>query len=294
MTGKHRIVVSTQNSPYHAWQAKVFYFSCVTRLDHQPIVIVHENGQPWHPGFADLVRAGAMVRKAPSYITQNRLPTRNCAGTLIHAAALCNPDELIVLCDPDMIFVRRPAFCREFSGNYYSYLDYDQPHIQAAAERLGIQPHALRERQNQLCCGVPYVIPVHQATPLAEAWLNAFDAFSFEDRNWDHIWLDVMYAFGLAVMKAGWTLTLADLVNMDNPPGAILDHEMIHYCWGDPAWDKRWYLSDEEAQRVWDPPFEPAEGTVLRELFSQIRQARGFYRDVYFEGRNGHGLDWAV
>ncbi len=288
MTEKHRFVVSVENKPDHAWQAKLFHFSCVTRLDHLPIFIVHENGQPWHPDFSDLVRAGAIVRKAPSYITQSLVPTRNCAGTLLHAAPLCNADEFIVLCDPDMIFFRKPEFSLEFSGNYYSYLDYEQPHIQAAARKLGIRRKALRMQQDQLRCGVPYVIPAGKAMCLAAAWLNAFDAFSASDRDWDDIWLDIMYAFGLAVMKLGWMLTLTDLVKMDHPPGAILDHEIIHYCYGDAKWDKRWYLSQEDAEKVWDPPFEPAEGTVLQELFSQIRQAQGFYRDVYFEGKNGN------
>jgi hypothetical protein len=290
MTNKCRIVVSVENTPYLAWQSKLFHFSCVTRLGLQPVFIVHETGRPWHPDFIDLVRAGAIVRKAPSYITENGLPTRNSAGTLLHAAPLCNADDFIVLCDPDMIFARRPEFSWKLSGNYYSYLDYEQPHIHAVAEKLGIPSGALRERQNELCGGVPYVIPANEATRLAEAWLNAFDHFSSRGRDWDHAWLDIMYAFGLAVTKLALTLTLTDIVSTNYTPGEMLDHEVIHYCYGDTQWDKRRYLSYDDAQKVWDPPFQPAEGTVARELFAQIRQACSFYRDPYFGGGNGHGF----
>jgi hypothetical protein len=287
MTGKHRVVVSLENKTYHAWQAKLFHFSCVTRLNHHPTFIVHENGSAWHPDFADLVRVGAIVRKAPSYCTPGSAPTRNFPGTLIHAATLCAPGEFIVLCDPDMIFAAKPEFCQRFSGTYYSYMDYDQPPVHAAAKRLGIPLELLRARQEQVRCGVPYVIPAGRAERLGKEWLTAFDAFRTKGRDWNDVWLDVMYAFGLAVIRLGWTLTLADLVTMDHPAGILLEREIIHYCHGEPAWNKRWYMSPEEGPKVWDPPFKPAGGTVLCELFSQLRQAGNFYRNSYFEGRDG-------
>jgi hypothetical protein len=69
----------------------------------------------------------------------------------------------------------------------------------------------------------------------------------------------------------------------------LLDREIIHYCHGEPAWNKRWYLTPEDAPKVWDPPFQPAQGTVLYELFSQLRAAGEFYRNPYFNGWNGQG-----
>lgn len=286
MISKHRIVVSLENNAFHAWQAKLFHFSCVTRLNHHAIFIVHENGSAWQPDFSDLVRAGAIVRKAPSYFT-GVAATRNFAGSLIQAAPLCAPDELIVLCDPDMIFIGKTEFRQEFSGNYYSYMDYEQPPVHAAARRLGIQLKLLRAWQEQVRCGVPYVIPADRARRLGEEWLTAFDAFRTKNRDFNDVWLDVMYAFGLAVIRLGWTVALSDSVNMDHPAGILLDREIIHYCHGEPAWDKRWYWSPEDVPQVWDPPFQPAEGTVLYELFSQLRQAANFYRNPYFENGNG-------
>ena len=204
MTGKHRIVVSTENSAYQGWQAKLFYYSCVTRLEHQPIFIVHESGERWHPDFCDLVRAGAIVRRAPSYILPNAIAPRNTAGTLLHAASLLRPDEFIVLCDPDMIFVRKPEFPQELSANYYSYMRYQRKPVEAVAAQFGIGPHVLKKLESGLCVGVPYVIPAADAVPLAELWLRVFDTFSADGRHLDDIWQDIMYAFGIAALKLGW------------------------------------------------------------------------------------------
>ena len=109
MTARHRIVVSVENTPFFGWQAKLFYYSCVTRLGVQPLFIVHATGRPWEPEFYELVRAGATVKMAPSYVIDERLP-RNSAGTLLHAAELCAEDDFIVLCDPDLLFVRNVTF----------------------------------------------------------------------------------------------------------------------------------------------------------------------------------------
>lgn len=167
MAGRHRIVVSSENNPYAAWQTKLFHYSCVTRLGQLPIVIVHDSGRPWRSDFHDLVRAGAIVRSAPSYraSVHDDYPPRNTAGTLLHAADLCGrADEFIVLCDPDMIFARRPHFAASLSGDHYPYMmDYDGEEVRAAAAGLGVTPEALDAQKEELCCGVPYVIPVADA-----------------------------------------------------------------------------------------------------------------------------------
>src|SRR6266568_5135270 len=116
----YRIVVSAENSPYLAWQAKLFHFSCVSRVGRSPIVIVHDCGSKWCRDFQELADAGAIVSRAPSYrITSNGddYLCRNIPGSLLHAAKLCSArDEFIVFCDPDMIFVRQPDFSRSHSG----------------------------------------------------------------------------------------------------------------------------------------------------------------------------------
>lgn len=282
MTSDHRIVVSCENGAYHGWQAKLFYYSCVTRLNRQPIFIVHENGRPWHSDFHDLARAGAVVRRAPSYVLGNGLLPRNTAGTLLQALPLIGKDEFIVLCDPDMIFVRKPRFRSRLAANHYHYMNYQRPVVEAVVQRFGMAPRVLRRKNPRLCVGVPYVIPAAKAAPLADLWLKVFDAFPLRGRHRDDIWQDIMYAFGIAVVKMGWDVEVMDQVDLDLPK-ARLRKAMVHYCWGTAAWSKRRYLGPRAAPRVWHPTYRPSPGSVLAELFSQITEAREFYRDPLFE-----------
>jgi hypothetical protein len=278
----HRIVVSLENTPFFGWQAKLFYYSCVTRLGLQPLFIVHATGGPWEPEFYELARAGATIKMAPSYVIDKRLP-RNSAGTLLHAAEMCTNDDFMVLCDPDLLFVRKVRFPAFLAGNFYSYLHYRQPFIETAAKKLGLQPALRRRRDPQLCCGVPYVIPVRDARLLAETWLEAVDAFP--QRGFDEMWMDIMYAFGLALLKLGWKLRLTHQVATNILPYSRLRHDIVHYSNGDDAWDKRHFLQRQDISRVWRPPFEARKGTVADEVFRQINQAKKFYEDSGLGGK---------
>ena len=121
LSPRYRIVVSAENTPYLAWQAKLFHFSCVSRLSRSPIVVVHDCGSKWHRDFQELAEAGAIVSRAPSYrMTSNGddYLCRNHAGTLLHAAELCSAkDEFIVFCDPDMILYTNLIFPEGFQVN---------------------------------------------------------------------------------------------------------------------------------------------------------------------------------
>ena len=281
MTNEHQIVVSVENTAYMAWQAKLFYFSCVTRLNHSPIFFVHEADPEWHPDFYELAKAGGRVRRAPSYRANAHgevYQPRNTAGTLLHAAALlAGREEFIVLCDPDMIFARRPEFPATLSGDRYAYKSYDQEAIRVAGRSLGIGAQALAELTSEACFGVPYVIPAACARPLAEGWLEAVDAFP--PRQWE----DIMYAFGLAAARLGLPVAPSRLTDTNYGPHAPLDAPVIHYCYGDAEWNKRHYFRKEKAQSVWEPPAAAApRGTILGEIFAQIREAREFYRGSLF------------
>ena len=277
MTARHRIVVSVENNPFFGWQAKLFYYSCVTRLGVQPLFIVHDTGRPWEPEFYDLVAAGADVKIVPSYVIDDRLP-RNAAGALLHASEMCVDHDFIVLCDPDLLFVRKVTFPAFLAANYYSYLQYRQPSVEAAVRNLGLQGEIRHRKDPQLCCGAPYVIPARDARRLAEAWLEAVDAFP--QRGFHEMWMDMMYAFGLAVLKLRMKLRLTHLVDTNFLPYARLRHDIVHYCNGDKAWDKRQFLHRQDVHRVWHPPFEAKRGSVVHEVFHQIKQARAFYTDI--------------
>jgi hypothetical protein len=272
---RYRIVVSAENSPYLAWQAKLFHFSCLSRLNRSPIVIVHACGSKWRRDFQELADAGAIVSRAPSYrMTSNGdyYLCRNHAGTLLHAAELCSAkDEFIVFCDPDMIFVRQPDFSRRLSGEYYGYVNYDRKPIRKAAKKIGIRLEMLDRQKEELCCGVPYVIPVAAAKQLAEAWLRAIDEVSPRE------WADDMGAFGLAVVKLGLRIRLTHITNHNYWPNAMVNRDVIHYCYGDKTWSKRNYFTTRQSRKVWSPPAVAQQGTILAELLSQIREARDFY-----------------
>jgi hypothetical protein len=281
MKPSHRIFVSAENNSYCGWQTKLFYFSSVTRLNHQPTIIVHDSGRRWHQDFYDLARAGARVRSAPSYAqsVNDHYPPRNTAGTLLHAAGMCSQDELIVLCDPDMIFVNDPDFPESVSGNFYSYLDYDGPEVVAATRSFKVVQARLEKQKEELRCGVPYVIPTAHARRLGELWLQAVDAFP------PRRWIDIMHAFGLAAVRLGLRVTLTDLVDFDEQPKARVRRDMIHYCYGDETWEKRTFADDGKAGEVWFPKIEAKKGTILGEILSQIVEARKFYADSYFDRR---------
>ena len=59
----HRIVVSAENTPYAAWQAKLFYYSCLRHLQESPLIIVHESGRELHADFHAIINAGGVVQK---------------------------------------------------------------------------------------------------------------------------------------------------------------------------------------------------------------------------------------
>ena len=278
MKPSHRIFVSAENNAYCGWQTKLFYFSCVTRLDHQPTIVVHDSGQRWHQDFYDLARAGARVRGVPSYARSVRdyYPPRNTAGTLMHAAEMCQPDELIVLCDPDMIFVSEPDFPETLSGNFYSYMDYDGPEVVAATRNFKVAKFMLEKQKEVLRCGVPYVIPVSDARRLGELWLQAVDAFP------PRRWIDIMHAFGLAVVRLGLKVTLTDLVDSNEQPNRRVSRDMIHYCYGDETWEKREFADEEQAREVWFPKIKAKQGTILGEILCQVVEARNFYASGYF------------
>lgn len=276
---KHRIVVSAENNPYAAWQAKLLYFSCVSRLRHQPIIIVHESGSKWHSDFYDVVKAGGIVRSAPNYrpLYNIEYSPRNTAGTLLHAIDLCDAqEEFIVLCDPDMIFVREPRFPETLSGDHYTYLNYDRDEVIMAAEKLGIAQEMINVQKQEISCGVPYVIPLKSAHRLAETWLAALDAFPLVKRG------DMMHAFGLAAVKLGMRIKLTYIMDHNYRPYDALKGDVIHYCYGNDNWNKRHYFTRDEAPSVWEPHIKAPKGTILGEILAQIHEARNFYDDSYF------------
>jgi len=279
MNASHQIVVSAENNPYVAWQCKLFYFSCVTRTSHRPVIIVHDLGGEWHPDFYELARAGCSIYSAPNHRFDrdgNDYACRNHPGSLMRAAELFQDEDLfLVLCDPDMVFVRQVDFPAALAGDFSTFMDYDRDFVSNALPKVGVTREMLDPQKESLCVGVPYVIPSKSAQELAETWMKAIEAFT--PRRWE----DVMYAFGLAVLTLGLKSQPTYLVNHNYWPEQPVTAPIIHYAYGDERWNKRDYFTDETNKIVWDPPKDYPPGTILGELLNQIKAARDFYRPVF-------------
>ena len=279
MTTAHQIVVSAENNPYIAWQCKLFYFSCVTRMNHQPVVIVHDWGEKWHPDFYELAKAGCAIYSAPNYRLDcdgNDYACRNHPGSLRRTAELFRDQDIfIVLCDPDMVFVRQVEFPETLAGEFSSFMDYDRDFVSDVLPKIGLMRNTVDAQKDSLCVSVPYVIPAKIASELGDRWMSTIELFN--PRRWE----DVMYAFGLSVLKMGLRLEVTHLVDHNYWPEATLQAPMIHYAYGDERWNKRDYSNDETNSAVWNPPDSYSPETILGELANQIREAREFYRSVF-------------
>jgi len=271
------IIVSAENTPYMAWQAKLFHFSCVSRTSAVPLIFVHGGAaRELDPSYADVVRMGGVVCRAGSFRASpagDSYAARNTPGTLLSAAELCeDPDALFVLCDPDMLFVRSPTFARRLSADATNFMDYSEPAVLGAAERLGISGEELVARNSTLQCAVPHVIPAVIARPFAETWLDAIDVFPKRG------YIDSMYAFALAALSLQLDIEITRHVITDyTPDAALCDADMIHYGYGDARWNKRDYMTAEQIERVWDPPPPSGDATVYGEIARQLREAHAYY-----------------
>jgi hypothetical protein len=278
---KFQIVLSSENTPYMAWQAKLFFFSCLSQLNHSPIIVVHNSHPNLHADFRDIIASGGNVCCAANYRInrdQHEYPPRNIPGTLLHAAEMVRGgDVCFVLCDADMIFVGQPDFPRSLAGNFYGYMNYEDRRIKQITSAYALRDAAFEAQRdkNNLRCGPPYVIPAKVARDLAIAWLAVLDEFApFE-------WIDVMYAFGLAIIKLKYSISEPFNIVETDLYNHLSSHIVIHYYRGDDFWDKRRFMIDESILELWSEPIGAPKGTALGEIESQIQAAERFYRGLY-------------
>jgi hypothetical protein len=267
-----------------AWQCKLFHYSCVTRLGLRPVFIVHELDEDWHPYFVDIVASGGIVRRAPSYRTTRKghdYSPRNTAGTLLQASAIgYRRDHYIVICDPDMIFVRNLVFPLSLAAERAFNLDYNDKRVRYAARRFGITDKLLNRVKTKIEYAVPYVTPVSHASSLAETWMEAIDCFQ------PGLWETSMYALGMAAIKLKLNVEQTHFVTVnDEHDTKTGDAAILHYAYGDEVWNKRHYCCEEDVPSVWEPYLQTPRETVLGEVISQLKEANDFYTSVRLSGR---------
>ena len=270
-----KVVVSAENSSYIAWQTQLFCFSALTRLGKRPTVIVHRSAAPLLEEF-EIVRAwGCPVVEAPQFRIHPRgeYPPRNEVGSLLTVACLPEFREGFVLfCEPDMLFVKPVTYSGELCGEYYGYIDYKQERIAKVARNFGMEDKLdILNRISRI--GVPYLIPASIVSSIARRWLQVLD--SIEELGW----VDIMYAYGVALALEGQVAQTTYSMTDNKDPLKQLDRFIIHYCYGDWRWNKRTFRDGQSPLR--EAPMPSAKGlrgTVLGEILLQIRQARAYHR----------------
>lgn len=269
------IVVSSENTPYLAWQTQLFCYSALSRLQKYPTVIVHGTADPLRHEFRALSTCGFRVERAPSFSAHPRAfyPARNEVGSLWFLANTLPWDSpYLLFCEPDMLFTSSPTYHGELAAEHYSYLDYSQPRIMSVARKFNVG-HEIHRANKTKKVGVPYLLPGRCLGRVANRWLEVLDTFD------DVTWIDIMYAFGICLMVERLEVAQTELVQDNHLPLAPLSASIIHYCYGDFIWDKRRFMGSQSPLdassrcRVFGGP-----GTVLRELVTQINEAKTFFQ----------------
>lgn len=275
MSPDFQVVVSAENTPYIAWQTQLFCFSALTRVGKAPVVVVHRSAAPLLPEFEIVSYWGCRVIEAPQFRSHpcGEYPPRNELGTLLTIA--CLPEFKtghILFCEPDMLFVDTPEYPAELCAEHYTYLDYTEKRVSDSAQKLGLGD-CINGLNDIYHIGVPYFLPASELPRLASRWIEVLDSFV------ELKWIDIMYAFGLALAVDKLTATVTHLMTHNYDPLRKLDRNIIHYCYGDWRWDKRNYKDGHSPLLSAPLPSRKGlSGTVLGEILNQIQQARGFSR----------------
>jgi len=173
MTGREQqvydVVVSSDNNDYLAWQSLVLHHSCITHLGQPPIIVVHGDAGPLVPGYRILEKKGGIIQ---------RLPTQQYAGTIDYACRnvwatlkdVKTKAENIVLCDPDMIFLRHVDFTEKAATlegeaisldkvGYMTIGDHNRNILEEVCRTSWIDTNLLNGIK--IGGGVPYIIPTN-------------------------------------------------------------------------------------------------------------------------------------
>lgn len=281
-------VVSTENQPYVTWQAMLFHYTCAKHMERAPIVVVHGNeGEELMPGY-DLIRErGGRVQRARNFRNEGpEYEPRNTPGSL---ECVESDADYLVLCDPDMLFLRRlplgPLRLRDdqVSFELASYLvvdDENAPALERPCRITGVELDALRARP--IPGGVPHVVPAALREPLARDWLECLEAFAPEPDDDARIYrLASMWALVLATHRLGLgaVLTTFGATNFegDRPaPPSGPEKALLHYCYGDEEFDKRDFTTaEDERAAVWRSVARP--GTVNATICAELRAAGEYF-----------------
>lgn len=279
MYSDFQIVVSSENTQYMGWQTQLFCYSAVSRLKKSPLIVVHRTDETLRGEFRLLRKLGFRVVEAPSYRMHPRglYAPRNELGTLVTVAEIVNlRTRQVLFCEPDMLFVSRLDYTGcSVAAEYYRYLHYEEPRVRSVAERYGFG-HQIDWLNQTSCFGVPYLLPVPNIPRIAHRWIEVLDSFDAIE------WIDIMYAFGIALAVEGMSAEITHIM-ADNYDHAVpLSAGLIHYCYGDAIWNKRNFMDHSPLSLSSNVLPIAKPGTVLAEIVTQIQEAGRFFRAGQF------------
>jgi hypothetical protein len=281
------VVVSAENNSYIEWQALLFHHSCLRQLGQPPIVVVHGDGE-LRDGFRLISSYGGRVQRAPNFrhIAANDYPVRNTPGTL---SVVDSDANRVVLCDPDMIFLRDEQFDTgsEIAVERSTYLrvnSENRPTLALACEQLGVSVETLESDPSE--ANVPVVVAKHVRKRLAREWLACVDTILAQPQTEEFVkavwWLTSMWGLVFALQRLRLRPAITALT-VANERGASLPEDphalpaLVHYCYGDAIFDKRDFHGPADAcARVWE--VQPIAGAGLGgRIREEIASARAFY-----------------
>lgn len=293
------VVVSCENNPYIMWQAMLFHYSCMKHLSQAPVFVVHTDDEKLLHGFERIRRKGGQVQTAQNYrrVDGVNYPPRNTAATLRHVRT---DAELIMLCDPDMVFVATPNIpFADLTENTVSFdrLDYlhtddkfYRPLLEQVCEPAGVPFEWLVK--HPINGGVPYLVPSGLKDRISDDWLHCMSLFPTHAPaavgpevlqigvGRQQHWLTVMWSIVLTMyrLEIDVQFTRYSTHNYaDRPlPDSAAGYSMIHYCYPTDSFDKRTYDTLETADSsVWNA--EAAAGSASELVCQQLREACEYF-----------------
>lgn len=288
------VVVSSDNNDYLAWQCLVFHHSCLTHLGRPPIIVVHGDNGPLVFGYRILEKKGGIIQ---------RLPTHKYAGTIEYVCRnvwatlkdVKTSAANIVLCDPDMIFLRHVDFAEKaavlqgeaISLDKVAYMtigDHNRSILEEVCRTHWIDTNLLNGVK--ISGGVPYIIPTnlrrHFARELATLTENCLVAsLKHHGHMNSEVWISAMWGFVFAALRNGIPMFITNMCVTNGridieQVSALRDRQIVHYCYGDDFFNKKKFMNqDDSLKTVWKA-YAP-EGTVSGAVTKAIREAAVFF-----------------
>ena len=298
MTGpkqpSYDVVVASDNNNYLAWQCMVFHHSCTTHLGRAPIFVVHGDDGPLVEGYRLLQEKGGVIQRLPTFRFAGKIDyvCRNLWATL---KGVKTPADTIVLCDPDVFFLRPVDFSGIAAGlndeavsldqvGYMRVSDHNRAILEEVSRASWIDPRQLNGIGTT--GGMPYVVPTALRRRLAREWeARTEDCLTASFKHYgqmnSEVWISIMWGFVFAALRCNVPVSVTNLCALngkkaEEQPSVLSERAILHYCYGDGFFDKKRYMEEEASRNpVWKA--SAPEGTINAEVIRALREAAVFY-----------------